>query len=83
MGLSGWGGGLSSSVVCPVTSLYNIPDNVSMEAGALVEPLAVGWHAVKCSPMKEGDAVMVLGGGPIGLSVIQVCWLRDLCCLNV
>lgn len=37
-----------------------------MEAGALVEPLAVGWHAVKCSPMKEGDAVLILGGGPIG-----------------
>lgn len=52
MGLSGWGGGLSSSVVCPVTSLYHIPDNVSMEAGALVEPLAVGWHAVKMSPMQ-------------------------------
>lgn len=42
-----------------------------MEAGALVEPLAVGWHAVKMSPMKAGDTVLVLGGGPIGLSVIQ------------
>jgi threonine dehydrogenase-like Zn-dependent dehydrogenase len=42
-----------------------------MEAGALVEPLAVGWHAVKCSPMRAGDTVLILGGGPIGLSVIQ------------
>ena len=38
---------------------------------ALIEPLAVGWHAVKVSPFKKGDVVVVLGGGPIGLSVIQ------------
>jgi threonine dehydrogenase-like Zn-dependent dehydrogenase len=37
---------------------------------ALVEPLAVAWHAVKISPYKTGDAVLVLGGGPIGISVI-------------
>lgn len=38
---------------------------------ALVEPLAVAWHAVSASPLKEGDKVLVLGGGPIGLAVLQ------------
>ena len=38
---------------------------------ALVEPLSVAWHAVKISPYKEGDSVLVLGGGPIGLAVVQ------------
>lgn len=38
---------------------------------ALVEPLAVGWHAVNISPYKPGDSVLILGGGPIGLAVIQ------------
>lgn len=38
---------------------------------ALVEPLAVGFHAVNASPFKAGDSVLVLGGGPIGLAVIQ------------
>lgn len=38
---------------------------------ALVEPLAVAWHAVKVSPYAENDHVLVLGGGPIGLAVIQ------------
>ncbi|KAI9718649.1 MAG: hypothetical protein M1828_006657 [Chrysothrix sp. TS-e1954] len=71
VGLSGWGGGLSEHVVIPWTSLYKLPDNVPMEVGALIEPLAVGWHAVKSSPIKRGDDVLVLGGGPIGLSVIQ------------
>ena len=31
----------------------------------------MAWHAVNISPFKEGDAVLVLGGGPIGLAVIQ------------
>lgn len=37
----------------------------------MVEPLAVGWHAVKVSPLQAGETALVLGGGPIGLSVIQ------------
>ena len=35
-----------------------------------MEPLAVGWHAVKASPFKKGDTCLILGGGPIGISVI-------------
>ncbi|KAI4242097.1 MAG: hypothetical protein L6R42_011100 [Xanthoria sp. 1 TBL-2021] len=42
-----------------------------MELGALVEPLSVAWHSINVSPFKKGDAVLVLGGGPIGLAVIQ------------
>lgn len=38
---------------------------------ALVEPLAVAWHAVNISPLKKGDSVLILGGGPIGLAVVQ------------
>lgn len=38
---------------------------------ALVEPIAVAWHAINISPFKEGDSVLILGGGPIGLAVIQ------------
>lgn len=37
----------------------------------MIEPLAVAWHSVKISPLKKGDKVLVLGGGPIGLAVIQ------------
>ncbi|KAL8702924.1 MAG: hypothetical protein Q9201_003904 [Fulgogasparrea decipioides] len=71
VGLSGWGGGLSEHVVVPRAAVYEIPEAVSMEAGALVEPIAVAWHSVDISPLKKGDAVLVLGGGPIGLAVIQ------------
>ncbi|KAF2262382.1 sorbitol dehydrogenase [Lojkania enalia] len=70
VGLSGWGGGLAEHIVVPTSTLYHLPDNVPLEIGALIEPLAVGWHAVKISPFKKGDAVLILGGGPIGISVI-------------
>lgn len=39
---------------------------------ALIEPLSVAWHAVKSSPFRTGDSVLVLGGGPIGISILQV-----------
>jgi threonine dehydrogenase-like Zn-dependent dehydrogenase len=71
VGLSGWGGGLSEHVVLPASCIKPLPANVSLELGALVEPLAVGWHAVDISPYKEGDSVLVLGAGPIGLAVVQ------------
>lgn len=71
VGLSGWGGGLSDHVVVPRKSVYAIPDNVSLEVAALVEPLAVAWHAVNISDFKAGYACLVLGGGPIGLAVVQ------------
>ena len=71
IGLSGWGGGMAEFTTAPASAVKPLPDNVSLEVGALIEPLAVGWHAVAISPYKEGDSVLVLGGGPIGLSVIQ------------
>jgi len=71
VGLSGWGGGLAEYIVLPRSAVFPIPDEVSLEAGALVEPLAVAWHAVNMSPYQNGDWVLILGGGPIGLAVLQ------------
>jgi len=71
VGLSGWGGGLSEHIVVPEYAIYKLPDNVGLDVAALVEPLAVGWHAVNMSPFKPSDSVLILGGGPIGLAVVQ------------
>ncbi|KEQ65813.1 GroES-like protein [Aureobasidium melanogenum CBS 110374] len=74
VGLSGWGGGLAEHIVVPEYCVVPVPDNVSLELAALVEPLAVAWHAVNMSPVKDfkkGQFALILGGGPIGLSVIQ------------
>lgn len=59
-------GGLSEHLVVPEYTLYNCPDNVPLDTAALVEPLAVGWHAVNSSPFKPSDTALILGGGPIG-----------------
>jgi len=49
---------------------YRLPDNVSFREGALVEPLAVGLHAVDKAKMARGATVLVIGAGPVGLSVM-------------
>lgn len=81
LGLSGWGGGMQETTLAPASAVKLLPDNISLEVGALVEPLAVGWHAVDISPFQEGDSALVLGGGPIGLSVIQALVSRG--CKNI
>jgi threonine dehydrogenase-like Zn-dependent dehydrogenase len=53
--------------------VYKLPDRLSFDAGALVEPLAVAVHAVKRAGIRVGDKVAVIGAGPIGLLVTAVC----------
>ena len=47
--------------------VYKLPDNVSFEEGAMVEPVAVGLHAVHLADVKVGEKVLVIGAGIIGL----------------
>jgi len=49
---------------------YRLPDSVSFREGALVEPLAVGLHAVDMAKMERGATVLVIGAGPVGLAVM-------------
>ena len=63
-------GAFAEYVDVPAYTLYKIPDNMTYEAGALMEPLAVGVHAVRRS-MREGDVVVILGAGTIGLVTIM------------
>ncbi|KAH9925051.1 alcohol dehydrogenase GroES domain protein [Epithele typhae] len=72
IGLGGGGGGLSEYVCVDPSLVYALPDGMSLEAGALVEPLTVAWHAVKGSKMQPGASVLVCGAGPVGLLVLKV-----------
>lgn len=71
LGLAGGGGGFSEYVAVEQHMVHKIPDNVSYEQGALVEPSAVALHAVRQSKLKAGDKAVVFGAGPIGLLVIE------------
>lgn len=52
---------------------FRLPDSVGFEEGALVEPLAVGLNAVNQARLEPGDAVLIVGAGPVGLSVALWC----------
>ncbi|WP_066053749.1 2,3-butanediol dehydrogenase [Robertmurraya korlensis] len=71
IGLSGGLGGFSEYSVVPQKMVHKIPDSMTWEQAALVEPTAVAVHAVRQSEMKIGDSIAVIGTGPIGLLVIQ------------
>lgn len=75
MGRGGECGGFSDYVVLRevdghVQSLCRVPDNVSLEHAALVEPLSVGAHAANRADPKPGESITIFGVGPIGLSII-------------
>lgn len=70
-GLSGGGGGFSEYTVVGEHMAHKMPEGLSDEQAALVEPAAVGLHAVRKSSLKAGDTAAVFGTGPIGLMVID------------
>jgi D-xylulose reductase len=60
-------GTLRKSVVHPAAFTFALPDNVSLEWGAMVEPLSVGMHAATLAAIKPGDTAVIMGAGPIGM----------------
>ncbi len=48
-----------------------LPDNVSLEAAAALEPMAVGVHAVNLGQVRPGDRVAIMGCGPIGIVTLM------------
>ncbi len=59
-------GSLAEYVVHPAGYSHLIPDSMSLEQGALIEPLAVGIHACNRARVKPGDSVLIIGAGTIG-----------------
>jgi (R,R)-butanediol dehydrogenase/meso-butanediol dehydrogenase/diacetyl reductase len=55
------------------TSALRLPEAVSYHEGALVEPLAVGLNAVRKARLEPGDTVLIVGAGPVGISVAMWC----------
>ncbi|KAF4210907.1 hypothetical protein CNMCM8980_003028 [Aspergillus fumigatiaffinis] len=72
IGYSSDAGGLSDHVVVDQKHAILLPEGFPLDLGALVEPLTVAWHAVSRASVRPDDTVLVVGGGPIGLAVVQV-----------
>lgn len=60
-------GGFAEFATVHASSLYKIPDEMSFEEAALVEPLAVSYRAFSLTRARPDESVLVLGAGSIGL----------------
>jgi L-iditol 2-dehydrogenase len=64
-------GAFAEYVALPCRILYRLPDSVTFEQAAMVEPVSVAVHAVERTPVSLGDTALVVGAGMIGLLVVQ------------
>ena len=64
-------GAFAEYLAWPSDFLFPLPDGLSLDEGAMIEPLAVGMWAARHSGVTAGDTVAVLGAGPIGLTTMQ------------
>jgi L-iditol 2-dehydrogenase len=70
-------GAMAEFVAVPSWILHRLPDGLSFDEAALVEPAAVAMHAVRITAIEPGAAVVVVGAGAIGLLVMQALKPRD------
>jgi 2-desacetyl-2-hydroxyethyl bacteriochlorophyllide A dehydrogenase len=75
MGLGGMPGGFAEYVRVAAAVTFPLPDEAG-DAGALVEPMAVGLHTVGAAGLRPADSVLILGGGAVGAAVLV--WARRL-----
>jgi (R,R)-butanediol dehydrogenase/meso-butanediol dehydrogenase/diacetyl reductase len=66
VGLSWAWGGMAERAIVPELNVAKLPDNVSDEQGAMIEPAAVVVHAVDKGRVAAGSSVLITGAGPIG-----------------
>lgn len=66
-------GAMVEYTVMPAGFTYLLPESMSFEEGAMIEPLAVAMQALKRGRVKAGQTVAILGCGPIGLSMLLAC----------
>lgn len=64
-------GAFTEYVTCPSMFAHHLPDTLSDDAGALLEPLSVGIAALRKAGTVPGDTVLIAGAGPIGILAAQ------------
>ena len=64
-------GTFAEYVAVPQHIIYPLPEKISLEQSAMVEPCSVAFHAVAITPVALNDTAVVVGAGIIGLLVIQ------------
>ncbi|MEV5649528.1 2,3-butanediol dehydrogenase [Nocardia sp. NPDC052254] len=68
-GLTSHGGGLAEYTTVAREMVHRLPGSVDLVYGALVEPMAVAWHAATRGDVRPGGAALIVGAGPIGIGL--------------
>lgn len=66
-------GAMADYVVVKSPYVYKLPDYLSYDTGALIEPLSVATHAVRRADIQLGQTVLIIGAGAIGMMVAAMC----------
>jgi 2-desacetyl-2-hydroxyethyl bacteriochlorophyllide A dehydrogenase len=69
-------GGMAEYVVAPATNVYKLPDAMSFEHAAFIEPLACAIHGQERIGVGVGETVLIIGAGPMGLAHAALSRLR-------
>jgi 2-desacetyl-2-hydroxyethyl bacteriochlorophyllide A dehydrogenase len=64
-------GGMCEMISIPTNNMIKT-EGLTLDESAMVEPLAIGAHAVRRTNITSGETVLVIGAGPIGLGVMQM-----------
>jgi 2-desacetyl-2-hydroxyethyl bacteriochlorophyllide A dehydrogenase len=78
LGMGANPGAYAESVVAAEPMLLRLPEGLSLEHGALIEPLAVALHGIAIGEVSPGDACVVIGAGPIGTMTALALKARDI-----
>jgi len=65
-------GGMAESCIVPAGQVYRLPKSLPLEKAVFVEPLSCVVHGIDRARIRSGDNVVVLGGGTVGLLVLQL-----------
>jgi (R,R)-butanediol dehydrogenase / meso-butanediol dehydrogenase / diacetyl reductase len=71
IGMGSDAGGFAEFAVVPARHAFPVPESVSSLYSALVEPFAVGLHAINAAEVDSGDDVLIIGAGGVGLTTLS------------
>jgi len=65
-------GGFAEYLAAEEKKIYPLPEDITLELGTLVEPLSIAIHAIDLADIRAGDSVLIIGGGAIGLLLLEL-----------
>src|SRR5205823_1177976 len=76
-------GAFANYVTVPQQFAYTLPDNMSNEEGAMIEPLSVGLWACRKARLRGGDHVLITGAGPVGMLAMKVAFALGVAAVTI